>query len=70
MGRASDITVGEGWAWTAIARGNVWRIDPTTLTVDATFAAGDNPVSIALDDGVWISNSADATVTRLDAVTS
>ena len=70
VGRASDIAVGEGWAWTAIARGDtVWRIDPTTLTVDATFAAGDNPVSLALDDGVWISNSADATVTRLDAVT-
>ena len=70
VGRASDVAVGDGWVWTTITRGDtVSRVDPTTLNVDRTFAAGDSPVSVAIDNGVWISNSADATVTKLDAVT-
>jgi Protein kinase domain len=67
VGAATDIAVGEGYAWIAIDIGDtVWRIDPTRLAVDLTMPAGDEPVSVAIDHVVWVSNQSDATVTSLD----
>lgn len=66
-GGAGDIEVADGYVWVAIGRADaVWRIDPRALTVDATMPAGDAPVALAVDDGVWVSNYADGTITRLD----
>jgi serine/threonine-protein kinase len=71
VGDATDIAVGEGYAWIAIDIGDtVWRIDPTRLAVDLTMPAGDEPVSVAIDHVVWVSNQSDATVTSLDPRTA
>ena len=67
VGEVADIDVADGSAWVAIPRADtVWRIDIGRLIVDATLAAGDDPVSIAVDGGLWVSNHADATVTLID----
>jgi DNA-binding beta-propeller fold protein YncE len=67
IGLATNISIGDGYAWVAIGRADtVWRIDPEALTVSATMQAGDSPAGLAVEDGVWISNRTDATVTRID----
>jgi len=66
-GGVSDIEIAGGDTWVAVGRADaVWRIDPRTLTVEATMPAGDAPSALAADDGVWVSNYADGTITGLD----
>jgi YVTN family beta-propeller protein len=61
------ITAGLGAVWVANRQdGTISRIDPATDTVTATFAAGREPVALAVvDDGLWVAD-ATGTILQLD----
>jgi YVTN family beta-propeller protein len=61
------ITAGLGAVWVANRQdGTVSRIDPATDSVTATFAAGHEPVALAVvEDGLWVAD-ATGTILRLD----
>ena len=65
-----DIEVADHTVWVALPIGAVWLIDPRRLTVASTVSVGDDPVSIAVDDGLWVSNGEDAMVTVFDQRTA
>jgi YVTN family beta-propeller protein len=61
------ITAGLGAVWVANRQdGTVSRIDPATDSVTAIFAAGHEPVALAVvEDGLWVAD-ATGTILRLD----
>jgi serine/threonine-protein kinase len=72
---ASAITAGRNSVWAAFggagrATRNLVRIDPRTVrATGARFAAGRDPVALALGDGsLWVVNGAPGTLTRIDPV--
>lgn len=65
--RPQDIEVVDRYVWVALGvSDSVWRFVPRPPHVEMTIAAGDNPSSIAVDERLWVSNQADATITKLD----
>jgi hypothetical protein len=63
---ATNISWGEGWLWAAngAARGLV-RVSLDTSGSSLAYAAGQRPVAVTLDQGVWVAN-ANGHVTRFD----
>jgi DNA-binding beta-propeller fold protein YncE len=49
------------------ARREVWRISPSSNTIEGTVEVGEIPVAIAAGpDGVWVANYGDSSVSRID----
>ena len=80
-GYPTSISVGEdGSLWVAVAltdpndnlvAGKVVRIDPVSGGVTATIAVGKLPTDTTVSPGaVWVANSADGTISRIDAATN
>ena len=63
---AMSIASGEGWLWAANgAAGGLVRVSLDTSGSSAAYPAGQRPVAVTLDQGVWIAN-ANGHVTRFD----
>ena len=63
----NPVAIGYGSVWTGRAYGAVARVDPRSREVVATIPVGNSPSAIATGaGGVWITDDADNTVTRLD----
>ncbi len=63
---ATSISWGEGWLWAANgAADGLVRVSLDTSGSTAAFPAGQRPVAVTLDQGVWIAN-ANGHVTRFD----
>jgi YVTN family beta-propeller protein len=63
----NPVAIGYGSVWTGRAYGAVARVDPRSYEVVATIFVGNSPSAIATGaGGVWITDDADNTVTRLD----
>jgi len=59
-----------GWIWIVSPDGVVLRIDPDSGRVGTSVPAGNAPSAIAAGAGsVWVTNSSDGTVTRIDPAT-
>jgi YVTN family beta-propeller protein len=67
---ANPMAIGYGAVWTGRSYGAVARVDATSHEVTARTSVGNDPSAIATGaGGVWITDSADNTVTRLDPST-
>jgi YVTN family beta-propeller protein len=65
-----SVAVGEGSVWAAYGDSTLARIEPETLRVIATTAAGAVPAAVVVARGsVWVANSGDSTVSRFDPAT-
>jgi streptogramin lyase len=65
-----SVAVGEGSVWAAYGDSTLTRIEPETLRVTATTAAGAVPAAVVVARGsVWVANSGDSTVSRFDPAT-
>jgi serine/threonine-protein kinase len=63
---ATSIAWGEGWLWAANGAANgLVRVSLDTSGSSAAYPAGQRPVAVTLDQGVWIAN-ANGRVTRFD----
>lgn len=67
-----DIAFGEGSVWvTGVHDGTVYRVDPSTLQVQARIPVGNRPVSVTVGEGgVWVGMQRDGTVERIDPQTN
>jgi YVTN family beta-propeller protein len=58
---------GAGAVWVATGNSSLARLDPRSGRLIDTIAVGTNPASVAVGDGgVWVSDSADDTVSHID----
>jgi streptogramin lyase len=66
-----DVVVAFGSVWVANHHGDsVTRVDPTTMTIQATIKTGTGPGWFAVaDDAVWVSNQNSVGMTRVDPTT-
>jgi YVTN family beta-propeller protein len=66
-----SIAVGDGSVWVAFGDSSVSRIDPASRRVVATTYAGDGPSAAAYGLGsLWIANTTDSSVTRINPATN
>ena len=69
-GTARPALAAFGWVWIVSPDGVVLRIDPGSGRIVDSVAVGNAPSAIALGAGsVWVTNSSDGTVTRIDPET-
>src|SRR5205823_15108649 len=68
----SSLAGGDGVIWlTSYVKGQLWRVDPSVGSVTATIPVGRGALGLAVDrEGVWVANSLDGTVTRVDPHTN
>jgi YVTN family beta-propeller protein len=69
---ATQLAYGAGSVWAVERETNqVLRIDPETGKAEPPITVGDGPADIAVGDGsVWVANSLDGTVTRINTDTN
>jgi YVTN family beta-propeller protein len=68
---AQDVDVGEGGVWVVRRRGFLVRVDPDSHKKVADIPVGRDPRSVAVDEnGVWVANANDGTVSRVDPSTN
>ena len=68
---ADWITPGLGSLWVSSEAGNVYRVDPATMTVQATVTVGANPLASAWIGGrLWVPNIDSNTVSVVDPATA
>jgi YVTN family beta-propeller protein len=64
---ADWITPGLGSLWVSSEAGTVYRVDPATMTVQATVIVGENPLASAWTSGkLWVPNIDSSTVSVVD----
>ena len=64
------LAVGGGSVWvTGTTEDVVVRIDQDDRSVTATIDVGDGPTDLAYSSGVWVANSGDGTISRIDLAT-
>jgi YVTN family beta-propeller protein len=69
-GTVRPVLAAFGWIWIVSPDGVVLRIDPGSGRVPVTVEVGNAPSAIAAGAGsVWVTNSSDGTVTRIDPAT-
>jgi DNA-binding SARP family transcriptional activator/streptogramin lyase len=67
-GEVGSVAVGLGAAWFASsAARRLWQIDPRTVQTTKIFDVGKGPSAVSVGEGaVWVANSGDGSVTRVD----
>jgi YVTN family beta-propeller protein len=66
----AGVDLGEGYAWTAFGESTLARVDPGSLSGDASASAGPAPAGLVVAYGsVWVVASGDATVRRYSPAT-
>jgi len=66
----ATVAVGAGRVWAATPRGTLYRVDPTSATVEEEVPVGVNASDIAVGlGGIWILDGLASTVTRVDLET-
>ncbi len=65
------LAAGDGRLWVLVRGNKVVKVDPGTASPEATTPVGANAIAIAFGAGaVWVTNSADGTVSRIDSETN
>jgi class 3 adenylate cyclase/streptogramin lyase len=64
----TSVALGPDAAWFAASSGpTLFKVDPETLGTSETFTVGRGPSGVAIGEGaVWVANSRDGTVSRVD----
>ena len=67
----TDLTLGGGAAWVAVTpEDRIYRLNPDDGSVQATYAAGPGPESVAYTDGaLLVANGGDGLLSRIDLTT-
>jgi ABC-type transport system substrate-binding protein/tRNA A-37 threonylcarbamoyl transferase component Bud32 len=70
-GWISDLTVGDGYVWVPVVPENVvYKLSIDDLSLQGQVAAGPDPESVSVGGGaLWIANTRDGVLTRIDIAT-